>query len=113
MNTSARVATSASRVVPSSRAPPSAISTTASAAAKRRPPIVHSPQKNGGNARNGQQTLHTTSGRKSLAPPPGTNRSGFGTAEFHLLEQQVNIYFCSCNFLHTFLKNLCLVRLLH
>ncbi|KAF7632315.1 hypothetical protein Mgra_00008239 [Meloidogyne graminicola] len=88
LNTSARVATSASRVVPSSRAPPSAISTTASAAAKRRPPIVHSPQKNGGNARNGQQTLRTTSGRKSIAPPPGTNRSGFGTAEFHLLEQQ-------------------------
>ena len=82
--------TSAPKAVANTRAPPSAATTTASAAAKRRPPIVNSPQKNGVTVRNGQQTLRT-SGRKSTAPSSIRNRSGIGTAEITLIEQQVNM----------------------
>ncbi|KAL7075909.1 hypothetical protein ACQ4LE_004605 [Meloidogyne hapla] len=92
LNVSARaVTTSAPKAVPTTRAPPSAAfsasAATASAAAKRRPPIVHSPQKNGGTVRNGQQTLRT-SGRKSTAPSSAGNRSGIGSTETTILEQQ-------------------------
>nr|CAD2178272.1 unnamed protein product [Meloidogyne enterolobii] len=88
LNVSARaVPAAAPKAVANTRAPPSAATTTASAAAKRRPPIVHSPQKNGVTVRNGQQTLRT-SGRKSTAPSSTGNRSGIGTAEITLIEQQ-------------------------
>ena len=90
LNVSARAVTAAPKGVPNTRALPSAASTTASASAKRRPPIVHSPQKNGGTLRNGQQTLRA-SGRKSTAPSASINsfgqRIGVGTAEINYLEQ--------------------------